>query len=170
MSIYAMSLLHPSPVHWRRVFGTSEDKEFVAPKEFPAIIKELEDATGIDARALICFRPGMNNARQRLQWESSRITKLQEDIAYSLFGIFGFRYLQYTARRSGTRSGGSCRRLWLARATSLSSTGSDNLPSPIAVFRLHLPCTAFRVTEVTLSYNPSQETRCEVKADVLRDL
>ncbi|KAG1878755.1 hypothetical protein C8R48DRAFT_830519 [Suillus tomentosus] len=58
-------------------------------KESPAIMKELEDATGIDTRALISFRPGMSNARQRLQWASSRVTTLQEDVAYSLFGIFG---------------------------------------------------------------------------------
>jgi tetratricopeptide (TPR) repeat protein len=58
-------------------------------KESPEIMKELEDATGIDARALISFRPGMSDARRRLQWASSRVTTLQEDIAYSLFGIFG---------------------------------------------------------------------------------
>ncbi|KAG2344134.1 hypothetical protein BDR05DRAFT_962454, partial [Suillus weaverae] len=52
-------------------------------------MKELEDATGINARALISFRPGMSDARQRLQWASSRVTTLPEDIAYSLFGIFG---------------------------------------------------------------------------------
>ncbi|KAG1793190.1 uncharacterized protein HD556DRAFT_1527681 [Suillus plorans] len=57
-------------------------------KESTAIMKELEDATGIDARALISFRPGMSDARQRLQWASSRVTTLQEDVAYSLFGIF----------------------------------------------------------------------------------
>ncbi|KAG2359619.1 hypothetical protein BDR07DRAFT_1378581 [Suillus spraguei] len=58
-------------------------------KESPAIMKELEGATGIDARALTYFRPGMSNARQRLRWASLRVTTLQEDIAYSLFGIFG---------------------------------------------------------------------------------
>jgi hypothetical protein len=58
-------------------------------KESPAIMKELEDVTGIDARTLVSFRPGMSNVRQRLQWASSRVTTLQEDIAYSLFGIFG---------------------------------------------------------------------------------
>jgi hypothetical protein len=58
-------------------------------KESPAIMKELEDATGIDALSLISFRPGMSNARQRLRWASSRVTTLQEDVAYSLFGIFG---------------------------------------------------------------------------------
>ncbi|KAG2356044.1 hypothetical protein BDR07DRAFT_1424294, partial [Suillus spraguei] len=58
-------------------------------KESPEIMKELEEATGIDARALVTFRPGMSGARQKLQWASKRITTVQEDVAYSLFGIFG---------------------------------------------------------------------------------
>ncbi|KAG1785862.1 uncharacterized protein HD556DRAFT_1450301 [Suillus plorans] len=57
-------------------------------KESQAIMKELEGATGIDAQALISFRPGMRDARQKLQWASKRVTTVQEDTAYSLFGIF----------------------------------------------------------------------------------
>ncbi|KAG2357625.1 WD40-repeat-containing domain protein [Suillus spraguei] len=58
-------------------------------KESSAIMKELENATGIDAQALVTFRPGMTGAREKLQWASKRVTTLQEDVAYSLFGIFG---------------------------------------------------------------------------------
>ncbi|KAG2365168.1 hypothetical protein BDR07DRAFT_1399605 [Suillus spraguei] len=58
-------------------------------KESPAIMKELEDATGIDAQALVTFRPGMSGPREKLQWASKRVTTVQEDVAYSLFGIFG---------------------------------------------------------------------------------
>jgi hypothetical protein len=58
-------------------------------KESFAIMQELESATGINTQALVAFRPGMRNARQKLRWASSRVTTLQEDIAYSLFGIFG---------------------------------------------------------------------------------
>ncbi|KAG2367067.1 hypothetical protein BDR07DRAFT_1394137, partial [Suillus spraguei] len=58
-------------------------------KESSAIMKELENATGIDAQALVTFRPGMSAAREKLQWASKRVTTLQEDVAYSLFGIFG---------------------------------------------------------------------------------
>ncbi|KAG0696886.1 kinase-like domain-containing protein [Suillus ampliporus] len=35
------------------------------------------------------FRPGVTGGRQKLQWASTRITMVQEDTAYSLFGIFG---------------------------------------------------------------------------------
>jgi len=57
-------------------------------KESPRIMRELEDATGINGHALTGFRPGMRDSREKLQWASMRVTTLQEDIAYSLFGIF----------------------------------------------------------------------------------
>jgi hypothetical protein len=52
-------------------------------------MRELGDATGIDSRALVAFRPEMRGAREKLQWASARVTTIQEDMAYSLFGIFG---------------------------------------------------------------------------------
>jgi hypothetical protein len=58
-------------------------------KQSVAIMQELMDVTGIDVQTLIAFRPGMINAREKLQWASTRVTTVQEDIAYSLFGIFG---------------------------------------------------------------------------------
>ncbi|KAG2368632.1 WD40-repeat-containing domain protein [Suillus spraguei] len=50
-------------------------------KESPAIMKELENVMGIDAQALVTFRPGMTGAREKLQWASKRVTTLQEDVA-----------------------------------------------------------------------------------------
>ena len=58
-------------------------------KDSPMIMRELADATGIDPLALVEFHPGMKDARQKLRWASARMTTLPEDIAYSLFGIFG---------------------------------------------------------------------------------
>jgi hypothetical protein len=58
-------------------------------KDSAVIMQELADATGIDPQSLVAFRPGMRGAREKLQWVSTRITTLQKDIAYSLFGIFG---------------------------------------------------------------------------------
>jgi hypothetical protein len=58
-------------------------------KESVEIMQELAYATGIDLRALVNFQPGMRGAREKLQWASRRVTTWQEDIAYSLFGIFG---------------------------------------------------------------------------------
>jgi len=58
-------------------------------KDSLAIMQEMGNATGINAQALVAFRPGMRDAREKLQWVSGRVTTWQEDIAYSLFGIFG---------------------------------------------------------------------------------
>ncbi|KAG1741698.1 hypothetical protein EDB19DRAFT_1972429 [Suillus lakei] len=60
-------------------------------KESVAIMRELENATDIDRRAVSAFRPRMRGAQDKHQWASTRITTLQEDIAYSLCGIFGVR-------------------------------------------------------------------------------
>ncbi|KAG2340652.1 WD40 repeat-like protein [Suillus weaverae] len=53
-----------------------------------SIMRELEHSTGINARALVDFRPGTRDARKKLRWASNRDTTREEDIAYSLFGIF----------------------------------------------------------------------------------
>ncbi|KAG1775976.1 hypothetical protein EV702DRAFT_1269226 [Suillus placidus] len=57
-------------------------------KESVSIMRELEHSTGINARALVNFRPGTRDARKKLRWASNRDTTREEDIAYSLFGIF----------------------------------------------------------------------------------
>jgi len=86
-------------------------------KESTAIIKELKDSTGIDAQALVAFHPGMTGAREKLRWASMRETTKQEDIAYSLFGIFGVHLPLIYGERKQMLSVGSCRKLWLGRAT-----------------------------------------------------
>ncbi|KAG2743639.1 hypothetical protein P692DRAFT_201794691, partial [Suillus brevipes Sb2] len=60
-------------------------------KDSVAIMQELKDATGIDRSAVVAYRPSMHGAREKLHWASTRVTTRQEDIAYSLFGIFDVR-------------------------------------------------------------------------------
>lgn len=57
-------------------------------KEDSFILAELEKVTSITSRHLKDFHPGMDDARSRLQWASTRRTTRPEDIAYSLFGVF----------------------------------------------------------------------------------
>ena len=59
-------------------------------KEDDTILRELIQVTGITSEHLSNFRPGVDDARARLQWASTRCTTRPEDIAYSLFGVFGF--------------------------------------------------------------------------------
>ena len=57
-------------------------------KEDDTILGELEQATGITKRHLTDFHPGVDDARSRLQWASTRCTTRPEDMAYSLLGVF----------------------------------------------------------------------------------
>ncbi|KAI6107736.1 hypothetical protein EDD17DRAFT_797655 [Pisolithus thermaeus] len=58
-------------------------------KTDPALLEELCQATQIAEHHLRNFDPGMEDARSRLCWASHRRTTRPEDMAYSLFGIFG---------------------------------------------------------------------------------
>lgn len=49
----------------------------------------MEDGTGINVQALGASQPGMTNARERLQWVSTHVTAVPEDIMDSLSRIFG---------------------------------------------------------------------------------
>ena len=57
-------------------------------KESSEIISEMEEATGVSARALMALRPGLDDIREKLCLASRRKTTLVEDAAYSLLGIF----------------------------------------------------------------------------------
>ncbi|KAI5994944.1 hypothetical protein F5J12DRAFT_929406 [Pisolithus orientalis] len=57
-------------------------------KTDPAVLEELQKATGVAKQHLTNFHPGVDDARLRLHWASRRRTTRPEDIAYSLFGIF----------------------------------------------------------------------------------
>ncbi|KAG2362818.1 hypothetical protein BDR07DRAFT_1460684 [Suillus spraguei] len=87
-----------------------------AHKESVNILGELERSTGINARALVDFRPGTTGILEKLRWASKRDTTREEDIAYLQFGIFGIhipviygekrqnalgRLLQYIIAHSG---------------------------------------------------------------------
>jgi hypothetical protein len=116
-------------------------------KESPTIMQELGYATGIDTRALIAFRPGMRDAREKLQWASMRVTTLQEDVSYSLFGLFDVhlpviygerkqnalgRLLQEIVARSGDISALD----WIGKSSQFNSC----LPAEIMSYR-DPPCT-----------------------------
>ena len=117
------------------------------------IMQELEGATGIDARALVTFRPEMRDAREKLQWASKRITTYEEDIAYSLFGIFGIhlpvlygekkqkalgRLLQEIVAHSGDITALN----WVGKSSEFNSC----LPADITSYRA-LPCTLPSLSE-----------------------
>ncbi|KAG2337663.1 hypothetical protein BDR05DRAFT_969966 [Suillus weaverae] len=122
-------------------------------KDSVAIMQELEDATGIDRRAVVAFRPGMRDAREKLQWASTRITTLQEDIAYSLSGIFGVRLrVDYGEKKQNAlgrllqeivaQSGDITALDWVGKSSEFNSC----LPADIASYEAP-PCTLPSLSE-----------------------
>ncbi|KAG1779943.1 heterokaryon incompatibility protein-domain-containing protein [Suillus placidus] len=129
-------------------------------KKSDTIMWELEDSTGINARTLVAFRPGMRNLREKLKWASTRVTTLQEDIVYSLFGIFGVhlpviygetkqnalgRLLQEIVGRSGD--------ITVLDWTGKSSDFNSCLPADI---------TSYKASPYTLPSLPTDETRSSI--------
>ncbi|KAG8214862.1 hypothetical protein J3R82DRAFT_10029 [Butyriboletus roseoflavus] len=115
-------------------------------KESPEIISEMEEATGISARALRALRPGLYDIREKLCLASGRQTTLVEDAAYSLLGIFsvsmsivygdGDQALGKLLAQLLTSSGDTSILAWTGRSGSFNSC----LPANIKVFS-QLPTT-----------------------------
>ena len=57
-------------------------------KESPIILAEMEQAMNFATQELVTLQPGLDKAREKLYLASMRQTTREEDIAYSLFGIF----------------------------------------------------------------------------------
>jgi hypothetical protein len=118
-------------------------------KESPEIISEMEEATGVSARALMALRPGVDDIREKLCLASRRETTLVEDAAYSLLGIFSISLPvvygegdQALGRLLGqllTSSGDTSILAWIGKSGSFNSC----LPTNITVFSqlptLHIP-------------------------------
>ena len=56
---------------------------------------EIAPANGIGVQVLLSLRPGSEDVRQKLRLAATRTATKQEDIAYSLFGIFDV-YIPFT--------------------------------------------------------------------------
>ena len=57
-------------------------------KEFPTIKEELAHAMGVSPETIINYRPENLGVREKLRLVSTRDATVEEDIAYSLIGIF----------------------------------------------------------------------------------
>ena len=122
------------------------DLEISNHKESPEIISEMEEATGVSARALMALRPGLDDIREKLRLASVRSTTRVEDTAYSLLGIFsmslgivygeGDKALGRFLAQLLTSSGDTSILAWTGRSGSFNSC----LPASITVFN-QLPTT-----------------------------
>ena len=107
-----------------------------------AIMGEMAAANGVDVQALLSLRPGSENVRQKLRLAATRTATKQEDIAYSLFGIFDVSipvtYGEGQQRALGrllqdvlTQSGDVTILAWTGNASDYNSC----LPAEIGVYR-----------------------------------
>ena len=113
-------------------------------KDSPEIIAEMEEATRIQASALMALRPGLEDIREKLRLASTRQSTRVEDAAYSLFGIFsvslwavygeGDQALGRLLAQLLTSSGDTSILAWTGKSGGFNSC----LPSKISVFS-HLP-------------------------------
>ncbi|KAG1743006.1 hypothetical protein EDB19DRAFT_1850017 [Suillus lakei] len=110
-------------------------------KESFTIMRELEGTTGINARALVAFCPGMRDTREKLRWASNRVTTLQEDIAYSLFGIFSVYLPVIYGEKKQNALGRLLQEIIAHSGDIMPLTGSEYHPSLIAVSQLISPPT-----------------------------
>ena len=109
-------------------------------KESPEIISEMEEATGVSARALMALRPGLDDTREKLRLASTRETTRVEDAAYSLLGIFsvslpivygeGDKALGRLLAQLLSSSGDTSILAWMGKSGSFNSC----LPADITVF------------------------------------
>ena len=101
-------------------------------KESPEIISEMEEATGVSARALMALRPGLGDIREKLHLASARKTTRVEDEAYSLLGIFSMS-LSVVYGEGDKALGDSWRSYSRAREIRVSLHGPGDLEGSTAV-------------------------------------
>ena len=146
-------------------------------KDSPEIVAEMEEATRIQASALMALRPGLEDIREKLRLASTRQSTRVEDAAYSLFGIFsvslsavygeGDQALGRLLAQLLTSSGDTSILAWTGKSGGFNSC----LPSKISVFNQlptsHIPLSttseetitrrprnsSFDITSVTRLYN-----------------
>ncbi|KAI9571750.1 hypothetical protein HD554DRAFT_1817238 [Boletus coccyginus] len=147
------------------------DEKVYNHKDSPAIMAEMARATGTDAHILLSLRPGPDNVRQKLCLAATRVATKQEDMAYSLFGIFDVSnqvtYGEGQERAVGrllqevlTRSGDVSILAWTGKASEYNSC----LPAEISVYRepaspyIPLPIEDGEMDVLVAELQPSSKT------------
>ncbi|KAN0084037.1 hypothetical protein V8E55_007541 [Tylopilus felleus] len=121
---------------WQPYLGDTRSNH----KESPEIMQELADAIKIACETLICFNPDDLSNREKLRLASRRNARREEDVAYSLIGMFksdirpdyGERYaaLGHLLEEIVARSGDVTVLAW----TGQSSPYNSCLPATLAVY------------------------------------
>ena len=153
---------------WKPYLGDTRSNH----KESPEIMKELADAIGVARKTIIAFNPDDLGVREKLRLASTRKATVEEDVAYSLIGMFksdirpeygeGYAALGHLLEEIVARSGEVTPLAWIGkssdtRVAAIRSSLSwsyvtqvyDRITAlPPARFgnrRLYLPCIIFEV-------------------------
>ena len=113
-------------------------------KESPVIVQELADALGVDPEIITNFHPGALRVREVLRLASTRTATIEEDVAYSLIGVFasditpnygeGKAALGHLLEEVLTRSGEMSLLAWTGRSSGFNSC----FPASIAFYHRSL--------------------------------
>ncbi|KAF8548191.1 hypothetical protein OG21DRAFT_1489599 [Imleria badia] len=122
-------------------------------KESPEIISEMEEATGVSARALTALRPGSEDIREKLRLASTRQTTRIEDAAYSLLGIFSLSLpaVYDTSILAWTGKSGSFNSCLPGKITVFNQLPTSHIPRPITRAEVEVITAGLRVSSVNLS-------------------
>ncbi|KAI9461360.1 hypothetical protein HD554DRAFT_1521119 [Boletus coccyginus] len=137
-------------------------------KESPIILSEMERAMNFTTHELATLQPGLERVREKLYLASRRRTTREEDIAYSLFGIFKVpipviygegnqaigRLLEYILTRSDNvtllawtgRSSGSHHTYLPADLTVYNEITPPHVPRPMKPAKMDRMVTALRLS------------------------
>ncbi|KAI9571633.1 hypothetical protein HD554DRAFT_2302552 [Boletus coccyginus] len=128
-------------------------------KESPIILSEMEQAMNFATEELASLQPGLERAREKLYLASMRQTTREEDIAYSLFGIFnvaipvmygeGNQAVSRLLEHILTRSDNVTLLAWTGRSAGVLYERLYHLP-PLSLVagRLRLPGIVFPLTDL----------------------
>ena len=118
------------------------DDTYANHKESPEIMQELADAIGIARKTIISFKPEDLSTREKLRLASTRNATVEEDVAYSLIGIFksdiqpaygdGYAALGQLLEEIVARSGEVIPLAWTGKESS--SQYNSCLPATLAVY------------------------------------
>ncbi|KAN0084114.1 hypothetical protein V8E55_007618 [Tylopilus felleus] len=160
----AQELLAPKVIrfydrNWNPYLGDTRSNH----KESPEIMQELADAIKITRETIISFHPDDLTVGEKLRLASTRNATVEEDVAYSLIGIFqsdirpeygeGYAALGHLLEEIVARSGEVSVLSWIGESSPYNSC----LPSTLAVY-----------TQPPLALTPIEDAEMDVRVAALR--
>ncbi|KAN0084081.1 hypothetical protein V8E55_007585 [Tylopilus felleus] len=161
----AQELLAPKVIRfydrdWKPYLGDTRSNH----KESPEIMQELADAIKITHETIISFHPNDLTVGEKLRLASTRNATVEEDVAYSLIGIFqsdirpeygeGYAALGHLLEEIVARSGEVSVLSWIGESSSYNSC----VPSTLAVY-----------TQPPLALTPVKDAEMDVRVAALRN-